>query len=82
MYLEDLDDFYTQAEALFISDPLRTRFCLKYNNAAGKLVLKVTNDRKVQSSSLPCWMRVLSADHRLLRRHCSSRQTSSPTCAR
>lgn len=48
MYLEDFDSFFQQAEALFVEDPLRTRYCLKYSNSAGKLVLKVTNDRVVR----------------------------------
>ena len=47
MFLEDFDTFYQQSEALFIQDPLHTRYCLKYQHPAGKLVLKVTNDRTV-----------------------------------
>ena len=50
MFIEDFEEFHRQAEALFVQDPLRTRYCLKYSSAAGKLVLKVTNDRKAGPS--------------------------------
>jgi signal recognition particle subunit SRP9 len=48
MYLEDWDTFAQQAEALYRSDPLRTRYCTKYIHTDGQLVLKVTDDRTVR----------------------------------
>lgn len=47
MYIEDWDSFYVQAEELWRKDPLKTRYCIKYRHAEGKLVLKVTDDVKV-----------------------------------
>lgn len=47
MYISDWDTFAEQAEALYRSDPLRTRYVLKYRHCDGKAVLKVTDDRTV-----------------------------------
>lgn len=44
MYIEDWESFAQQAEALFRSQPLRTRYVLKYQHSQGKLTLKVTDD--------------------------------------
>lgn len=59
MYIEDFESFYQQAEALYRSRPLETRYCIKYRNCDGILALKVTDDVKVgwvmsvhQSSSM------------------------------
>jgi len=45
MYISDWDTFAEQAEALYRSDPLRTRYVLKYRHCDGKAVLKVTDDK-------------------------------------
>ncbi|KAJ9524736.1 hypothetical protein QJQ45_024372 [Haematococcus lacustris] len=45
MYIADFDAFYQQAEELFRARPLDTRYCIKYRNCDGKLVLKVTDNR-------------------------------------
>ncbi|KAK9832892.1 hypothetical protein WJX74_000946 [Apatococcus lobatus] len=44
MYIEDWESFAQQAEALFRSEPLRTRYVLKYQHSQGRLTLKVTDD--------------------------------------
>eukprot|EP00983_Pelagomonas_calceolata_P084563 1156383-Pelagomonas_calceolata.AAC.3 len=46
MYIEDFESFYQQAEALYRSRPLETRYCIKYRNCDGVLALKVTDDVK------------------------------------
>ncbi|KAF5827718.1 signal recognition particle, SRP9/SRP14 subunit [Dunaliella salina] len=46
MYIEDFESFYQQAEALYRSRPLETRYCIKYRNCDGILALKVTDDVK------------------------------------
>jgi signal recognition particle subunit SRP9 len=47
MYIDDFEAFYQQAEALCKCRPLETRYCIKYRNCDGLLVLKVTDDVKV-----------------------------------
>jgi signal recognition particle subunit SRP9 len=44
MYVEDWETFAAQSEALFRSNPTRTRYVMKYRHCDGKLVLKVTDD--------------------------------------
>ena len=53
MYLESLDSFVQQAEALFASNPLKTRYVMKYRHCDGKLVLKVTDDDTVSAPAPP-----------------------------
>ena len=48
MFLENLDDFVQQAEELYLKDPLRVRYVLKYKHKDGKLLLKVTDDKVVR----------------------------------
>ncbi len=43
-YLDSWDSFQTQAETLYRSRPLHTRYVLKYRHCDGRLVLKVTDD--------------------------------------
>lgn len=43
-YIDSWDSFQTQAEALYRSRPLHTRYVLKYRHCDGRLVLKVTDD--------------------------------------
>ena len=52
MFLESLDDFVQQAEELYLKDPLRTRYVLKYKHRDGKLFLKVTDDKVVRCKTL------------------------------
>lgn len=77
MYISDWDTFAEQAEALYRSDPLKTRYVLKYRHCDGKAVLKVTDDKTVRtvtclvapmSASFPSQTRVL------LLRPCNTRQ--------
>eukprot|EP00890_Picochlorum_soloecismus_P001288 jgi/Picsp_1/215/NSC_00214-R1_signal recognition particle 9 kda protein len=45
MYLETVESFLVQAEDLYKSNPLKTRYVMKYRHCDGKLVVKVTDDR-------------------------------------
>ena len=47
MFIEDFEVFIQEAEDLYRSRPLQTRYCIKYRHCDGKLVLKVTDDVKV-----------------------------------
>jgi hypothetical protein len=53
MYIEDWDSFYVQAEELWRSSPLKTRYCIKYRHTEGNLVLKVTDDVVVSPRDVP-----------------------------
>lgn len=44
MYIESADSFIQQAEDLYRSNPLRTRYVVKYRHCDGKLSMKVTDD--------------------------------------
>jgi hypothetical protein len=48
VFVEDFEVFIQEAEELYRSNPLATRYCIKYRHCDGKLVLKVTDDVKVQ----------------------------------
>jgi len=65
MYIEDFEAFIQEAEDLYRSQPLKTRYCIKYRHCDGKLVLKVTDDIKVINTNIR--MPMLS-------------QTSGPLC--
>ena len=54
MYIAAWDTFAEQAEALYRSDPIRTRYVLKYRHCDGKAVLKVTDDKTVSTVDLIC----------------------------
>jgi signal recognition particle subunit SRP9 len=45
VYITDFEEFLTQAEEIYRSAPLNTRYCIKYRHCEGKLVLKVTDDQ-------------------------------------
>ena len=45
VYVESLDSFIEQAEALYKANPLKARYVIKYTHSKGKLKLKVTDDR-------------------------------------
>eukprot|EP01102_Stenamoeba_stenopodia_P005752 TRINITY_DN16482_c0_g1_i1.p1 TRINITY_DN16482_c0_g1~~TRINITY_DN16482_c0_g1_i1.p1 ORF type:complete len:104 (-),score=34.00 TRINITY_DN16482_c0_g1_i1:123-434(-) len=45
MYIKSWDDFYAAAEKLYLSNPLKTRYVIKYRNVDRALVLKVTDDQ-------------------------------------
>lgn len=49
-YVDDWASFAAQAEALYRSRPLHTRYVLKYRHCDGKLVLKVTDDIVVSAA--------------------------------
>ena len=44
MYLETVESFLVQAEDLFRTNPLQTRYSIKYRHCDQKLVAKVTDD--------------------------------------
>lgn len=48
MYIDSWDDFAQRARQMFLSDPMGTRYIIRYNHARGKVVAKVTDDKK-------CW---------------------------
>lgn len=50
MFVEDWDTFMERSEALYRSQPLRTRYVLKYRHCDGKLILKVTDDVAVRTA--------------------------------
>lgn len=56
MFVEDWDSFYQQAENLYQSNPLSTRYVMKYTHSSGKLVLKVTDDRVVRVQFLKSFL--------------------------
>lgn len=45
VYVSDFETFMAEAEDLYRSSPLDTRYNIKYRHCDGKLVLKVTNNR-------------------------------------
>lgn len=47
MYIDNWETFYQQARELFIVEPVRTRYVLKYRHCDGKFSVKVTDDRVV-----------------------------------
>ena len=48
MYLETIESFLIQAEDLYRSNPLKTRYVIKYRHSEGKLVVKMTDDTTVR----------------------------------
>ncbi|XP_041354200.1 signal recognition particle 9 kDa protein-like [Gigantopelta aegis] len=44
-YLTTWEEFAKAAEKLYLIDPTRCRFTIKYRHCDGKLVLKMTDDR-------------------------------------
>ena len=44
MYLETVESFLVQAQDLFLSNPLQTRYSIKYRHCDQKLVAKITDD--------------------------------------
>jgi hypothetical protein len=51
MYIESWDEFSQRAKSLYLADPMRARYCIRYNHGGSKLVVKVTDDIKVRQSS-------------------------------
>lgn len=45
VFVESVDSFVEQAEALYKANPLKARYVIKYSHCKGKLTLKVTDDR-------------------------------------
>lgn len=45
MFIDSWDSFLQQARELFIAEPIRTRYCIKYRHCDGNFVVKVTDDR-------------------------------------
>lgn len=46
VYIADFEAFIQEAEDLYLASPLDTRYSIKYRHCDGKLVLKVTDDRR------------------------------------
>lgn len=46
VYIADFESFIQQAEEIYRARPLDTRYSIKYRHCDGKLVLKVTDDRR------------------------------------
>ncbi|EPS67884.1 hypothetical protein M569_06886 [Genlisea aurea] len=46
VYIESWDDFVDKSVRLFQAEPEKTRYSMKYRHCDGKLVLKVTDDKK------------------------------------
>mmetsp|Transcript_37464 Transcript_37464/g.80713 ORF Transcript_37464/g.80713 Transcript_37464/m.80713 type:complete len:115 (-) Transcript_37464:76-420(-) len=46
VYIADFESFIQEAEDLYRASPLDTRYSIKYRHCDGKLVLKVTDDRR------------------------------------
>ncbi|XP_047145600.1 signal recognition particle 9 kDa protein isoform X1 [Hydra vulgaris] len=44
VYIETWEEFTKAAEQLYLSNPKKTRFTMKYRNCEGKLVVKMTDD--------------------------------------
>ena len=47
MYISSWEEFSQKAKALYLADPLRARYCIRYTHSGSKLVVKVTDDVKV-----------------------------------
>jgi len=45
MLLKSWTEFYEAAERLYLSNPAKTRYSVKYRHKEGKLELKVTDDK-------------------------------------
>eukprot|EP00930_Biecheleria_cincta_P087397 TRINITY_DN76638_c0_g1_i1.p2 TRINITY_DN76638_c0_g1~~TRINITY_DN76638_c0_g1_i1.p2 ORF type:complete len:108 (+),score=27.50 TRINITY_DN76638_c0_g1_i1:82-405(+) len=45
VYLDDYEEFQAAAQELFISQPLRTRYVVKYRHSQPKVILKVTDNK-------------------------------------
>lgn len=46
VFLESLQDFAEQAEAIFVANPKKTRYVINYHHSKGELNLKATDDVK------------------------------------
>eukprot|EP00794_Sanderia_malayensis_P011303 gene11303-12485_t len=44
-YIDSWDEFAKRSEVLYMNNPNKVRFVVKYRNCDGKLVLKVTDDK-------------------------------------
>ncbi|XP_065055939.1 signal recognition particle 9 kDa protein-like [Rhopilema esculentum] len=44
-YVESWEDFAKRAELLYLNNPDKIRFVVKYRNCDGNLVLKITDDK-------------------------------------
>lgn len=47
VFLKDWDDFEIAAESMFMQNPGKCRFTLKYMHSKGQLLLKFTDNNKV-----------------------------------
>ena len=46
MYITQFDEFSRGAREMFLANPLKTRYCLKYTHSKSALIIKVTDDDK------------------------------------
>ena len=77
MYVEEWAMFLEQAEALYRSAPLRTRYVLKYRHCDGKLILKVTDDVVVRHHLMQAICEPQMRSHSPLMMHTSVSQEAS-----
>lgn len=48
MYVATWEEFSQRAKSLYLADPMRTRYCIRYDHSGSSLVVKVTDDVKVR----------------------------------
>ncbi|KAK8779118.1 hypothetical protein V5799_019543 [Amblyomma americanum] len=49
-YITSWDEFAKAAERLYLADPMKVRFLLKYRHSDGKLQVKVTDNQVVRKA--------------------------------
>lgn len=81
MYIPDFESFYEQAAALYRSNPLQTRYCVKYHRD-GALQLKVTDDHKVGQQPAPRERATMRPSMRARPRAAAARPRSQCLCTR
>ena len=52
MYIASWDDFSQRARSLYLAEPMRTRYCIRYDHSASRLVVKVTDDVKARCCTI------------------------------
>lgn len=46
-FINNWEEFEKSAEILYMQDPLRCRYVMKYSHNKGQLCVKITDDKKV-----------------------------------
>ena len=55
VYFKSWEDFQYAVEALYRGAPARARYTVNMRRVDGRLVLKVTDDKKVTDDEGKCW---------------------------